>query len=190
MAEACRRFLGVLYPDSTTYNCDDVLQVIREYFDEWAFVTHDLDVDPATGEKKKDHIHWVGSLAYPVNIQTVINRLEVPANSVEYIRKNKKGSQNWKGAVRYLVHDANPEKAQYDVSKVESNFNVTKFLGSIDGGSQFMKILEFLQSNPGVTYQQLAMWSYANGCYSEFLRSFRVIEKIQREIKEIGVVKA
>lgn len=94
MAEQCRRFCGILYPDAENYDCDHVLESIKSYFDDWAFILHDKDVVDESGELKKAHYHWVGSLKNPVSITTVINRLEVPSQAVEYVKRkavNKTG---------------------------------------------------------------------------------------------------
>ena len=54
-----RSFLGVLYPDSTSYVFDDVLVRLKDTFPELAYITHDRDVDD-NGELKKPHVHWCG----------------------------------------------------------------------------------------------------------------------------------
>ena len=44
-SDKSRTFLGVLYPDSESYDCSSVLARLSEVFDEWAYVTHDMDTD-------------------------------------------------------------------------------------------------------------------------------------------------
>ena len=53
-----RNFSGVLYPDSESYNCNEVIDRIKSKFKQWAFCLHDMDVNDE-GELKKAHIHWV-----------------------------------------------------------------------------------------------------------------------------------
>ena len=77
MAKQARKFSGTFYVDSETYSADDVIQTIQEYFDEWAWIVHDKDVDE-NGELKKPHVHWIGSIANPVPLTTISNRLTVP----------------------------------------------------------------------------------------------------------------
>ena len=55
-----RKFCGILYVESDTYNVDDVLEHIKSYFDQWAYCLHDKDVNDETGETKKAHYHFGG----------------------------------------------------------------------------------------------------------------------------------
>lgn len=47
-----RKFQGILYPDSESYCCDDVLNVLKSTFPEFAYILHDKDTDE-NGELKK-----------------------------------------------------------------------------------------------------------------------------------------
>ena len=44
-----RKFCGILYVESDTYNVDEVLEHIKSYFDQWAYCLHDKDVNDETG---------------------------------------------------------------------------------------------------------------------------------------------
>ena len=66
-----RKFCGILYVESDTYNVDDVLGHIKSYFDQWAYCLHDRDVIEESGEIKKAHFHWVGSVKNPVSLSTI-----------------------------------------------------------------------------------------------------------------------
>lgn len=182
MAEQSRKFCGILYPDAENYDCDHVLDVLKNYFDDWAFILHDKDVIEDSGELKKAHYHWVGSLKNPVLISTVINRLEVPPQAVEYVKKTG-DKVNWKGAVRYLVHNVHPEKYQYDVQDVISNFDITRFLTNNDDVVMIKKIIAFVDANPGCTWRSVFEFSVANGCYAEFRRGQTIIKDIIKESK-------
>ena len=186
MADQGRKFCGILYPDAENYVCDDVLEVIKSYFDSWAYVLHDKDILEESGELKKAHYHWVGSLTNPVSISTIINRLDVPPQSVEYIRKRGKHDM-WKGAVRYLIHDNNPEKFQYTVEEVVSNFDIRKFLSDRDDVMQIQKILKFIDENPNCTIRNILDFAVANGCYSEFKKAGFIIREVMKERRGIAV---
>lgn len=187
MAEQSRRFCGILYPDADNYDCDYVLETIKSYFDEWAYILHDKDVVEESGELKKAHYHWVGGLKNPVQISTVINRLEVPGQSIEYVRK-RGGKDNWKGAVRYLVHDANPEKYQYSVENVVSNFDINRFLSNRDDVMQIQRIIGFIDENPNCTLRMVYDFAVKNGCYSELRRAQTLIKDILKEMRGKDVV--
>lgn len=171
MAKQARKFSGTFYPDSETYSADDVIQTIQEYFDEWAWIIHDKDVGE-NGELKKPHVHWVGSIANPVPLTTIANRLTVPEQFVEFVK-------SWKGSIRYLVHASNPEKAQYDIEAVHANFEVGKFIAR-GAETQFSMILEYIDANPGIDFRQLARWACDNGCYSELKKAGFLIKEIMK----------
>lgn len=40
-----RKFWGILWCDSADYNYKEVLKVIEEYFEEWAYILHDKDTE-------------------------------------------------------------------------------------------------------------------------------------------------
>lgn len=187
MAEQGRKFCGILYPDAENYICDDVLETIRNYFDKWAYVLHDKDVLPESGELKKAHYHWVGSLNNPVRIETVIKRLDVPSQAVEYIRM-KGGKANWKGSVKYLVHDSSPDKYQYDPDSVITNFDIFKFIGVKDAVMQIQKIVTFLDENPTCSWRQVYDFAIKNGCYDQLLKARWLIQDIMKEMRGKEVV--
>ena len=71
-----RNFLGVLYPDSESYDCQKVLSRIEDTFVDFAYIVHDLDVNE-NGEVKKAHIHWCGKKSSPAPLSTISNALGV-----------------------------------------------------------------------------------------------------------------
>ena len=175
-----RKFCGILYVESDTYNTDEVLEHIKSYFDQWAYCLHDKDVNDESGEIKKAHYHWVGSVKNPVSLSTISNAIGVPSNYIEFVRK-KGNADNWKGAVRYLVHASNPEKYQYDAQSVVTNFDVTRYINAYDETQQIVKIVGFIRENPNCTFEQVFDFAVMNGCYSEFRRGAYIINKIMNE---------
>lgn len=158
-----RNFLGVLYPDSESYVCEEVLGLLDSTFKEWAYVLHDKDTDDE-GNPKKPHIHWIGKRASPVPISTVSKSLGVPDNSVEFCNR-------WKQSARYLIHLDSPEKASYLPSDIVTNFEVTKYLSEMSDLDMAKKILEFVETERPARLIDLMRWSMQNGCWSEFRRS-------------------
>ena len=97
-----RTFLGVLYPDSESYDCEKVLLRLQDTFEELSYITHDMDVDE-NGELKKPHIHWVGKRVQST-LSTIANALGIPANNIEFCK-------NYKTSLRYLyayIHETKP----------------------------------------------------------------------------------
>lgn len=168
-----RNYGGVLYPDSTSYDCEFVLGTIAGYFERWAYILHDKDVDAATGELKKPHFHWVGSMNNPCGIQTIINRLGVPANSIEFLK-------SWKGSVKYLAHDGSPEKYQYPVEQISANFNLDRFIRPKDDVEQMRKIIDYLDDHPQIDERELTLWAMTAGCYPELKKAWYLVKQIMR----------
>lgn len=180
MANATYCFCGILYPDAENYNCEDVLATIRSYFDRWAYVLHDKDVLPDTGEQKKPHYHWVGKFDNARKLETVVNRLDIPAQYVEIVKRSG-NRQNWKGAVRYLVHANDPDKFQYSVDDVVSNFDLLQFMGSLDRVGQMGLLIEFIDITPNCTWHLLYDFARKNGCYDSLISGRWLLKDIMYE---------
>lgn len=109
-----RSFAGTLYPDSESYDCEQLLSVIRSKFIDWAYILHDKDTDEH-GVLKKAHIHWVGR-ATPRSLSVVANFLGLPENNIEVVK-------NFDNTVCYLIHLNDIDKFQYSPDDVESNIS-------------------------------------------------------------------
>lgn len=177
MAKQSRKFSGVFYLESDNYCADDVIQTLQEYFDQWAWIVHDKDVEE-DGSLKQPHVHWVGSVANPIPLTTVSNRLTVPEQFVEFVK-------NWKGSIRYLVHASNPEKTQYSVDAVHSNFEVGQYLAR-GAEVQFGMILQYLDDHPTADFRELSFWAWENGCYGELKKAGFLIKEIMRSPSRAG----
>lgn len=105
-----RVWAAVVYPDSAPDNWRDILD---EYHFEWAeSPLHDMDVNPATGDKKKAHWHIILSFDGKKSYEQVCELL-APLNGPIPQRCHA-----LKGAVRYFAHLDNPEKYQYPSSQI------------------------------------------------------------------------
>lgn len=170
-----RIFLGVLYPDSDSYDCQKVISRLEDNFLDLAYIIHDMDVDE-NGELKKPHIHWCGKRSSPSPISTVANALGIADNNIEFCK-------SWKYSLRYLIHADNPEKYQYPPDKVTANF---PFNAVIEGKLEAMKsrqIYNFINENPTITPNGLAEWCFQNDLWSEYRRSFSIWCTLMREIQ-------
>lgn len=170
-----RIFLGVLYPDSESYDCQKVISRLEDTFVDLAYIIHDMDVDE-NGELKKSHIHWCGKRSSPAPISTIANALGIAVNNIEFCK-------SWKYSLRYLIHADNPEKYQYPPDKVTANF---PFNAVIEGKLEAMKsrqIYNFINDNPTITPNGLAEWCFQNDLWSEYRRSFSIWCTLMREIQ-------
>lgn len=170
-----RIFIGVLYPDSTTYEIEKVISRLEDTFTDFAYITHDLDVD-VLGTVKKPHVHWCGKRSSPAPISTIANFVGVEENAIEFCR-------NWKYSLRYLIHADNPEKYQYTPDKVTANF---PFTAVIEGKLEALKarqIYNFINQNPTISPNALAEWCFKNDLWSEYRRSFAIWCSLLRELQ-------
>lgn len=170
-----RNFLGVLYPDSTTYDCEKVLVRLEDAFEDWSYITHDMDVD-GNGELKKAHIHWVGKRKSPAPLSTISNALGVPERDIEFCK-------SYKYSLRYLVHADNPEKYQYDPKLVTSNFPYISFVENKLEAMKSKQIYDYINSTSNLSLNELADWCFSNDLWSEYRRSFAIWSSLIREIQ-------
>ena len=106
----------VLYPESMDNAQFEVgLQITTQY----AWILHKYD-KKADGTPKKEHIHCYCKFKTPKNTSTICKAFGINENQIERI----KGT--WADALDYLTHHNAPEKYQYDVTEVHSNFDWQK----------------------------------------------------------------
>lgn len=118
----------VCYEESTE---EKALQDFAHAGNDLAYILHDKDVNPITGELKKPHYHVVCSLLTPATLNAAAQRLVksgiYPAGLVVKRIKSKRSIS------RYLLHLDDPEKAQYDLSQVaQLGWDVEQFCSDID----------------------------------------------------------
>ena len=168
------KFLGVLYPDSTSYSCDAKMLLIKTHFPEWAFCLHDKD-EAEDGTLKKPHIHWVGRFQNQRTLATVASRLDMPEHDIEVCK-------SWKKAVRYLVHLDSPDKFQYSHDAVDANFDLARYFNYLDDNSKGKMIFDYIVTEHCTSSIQLANWCFQNGCYDALRRGSALWFKLMLEI--------
>lgn len=178
MGKSFRIFELMIYPDSEIYVTDDVVKAATEYFDEWAYILHDSDVLPETGEVKKAHIHFLGRCESARQIAAVSNKCGIPENAIQI--KN-----SFKFSVRYLVHLDQPEKYQYSNDKIISNLDVTRYLNGKDESMSVSKIFSLMDEYKPASIDELTMLVIKNGLWSTYRRSYSIFKDILHERKVI-----
>lgn len=101
-----RNWMLLLYPDSTSYNYNEVLQDLKGSFKNYAYIIH----KPESTEKKQ-HVHFILILDNPRSIQSLANRLNIPINHIRNLKSIR-------GSCRYLTHIDNEDKIRYSLSDV------------------------------------------------------------------------
>lgn len=164
--KVCRSFLGVLYPDSEAYDCEKVLERIKDFFELSCWCLHDKDTDD-NGELKKPHYHWVGQRS-ACTLDFVASSLEISPNSIEYCR-------NFKRSIRYLIHADNSGKFQYPQSDIVSSFDVSRyFIGESEAGDM-QTLVDFLFTSDCRTIYDLYCFAQSQHLYSVFRRNFSIL---------------
>lgn len=106
-------FCCVLYPDSATYDTDNVIKALaNEHLSFAVSPLHDRDVDE-DGRLKKSHYHLLLAYSSATTLNNIcgwFNACGMPDSDMHSVRVCASGV----GYYRYLTHKDNPEKAQYD----------------------------------------------------------------------------
>ncbi len=167
-----RSFAGTLYPDSESYDCEQLLSVIRSKFIDWAYILHDKDTDE-NGVLKKPHIHWVGRPT-PRCLSVVANFLGLPEHNIEVVK-------NFDNTVCYLIHLNDIDKYQYSPDDVESNFsNIGQLLRRRSEG-QIVKDLASAKMQK--SWYDLVQYAVDTECYDVLRRNLGVIRLIWEEVQ-------
>lgn len=149
-----RTWAFVAYPESLPPNWRAVLD---EMGVPWACSPlHDKDVNETTGEPKKPHYHVVLSFSGPKSYEQVKEITDKLNTTVP------QKCHSVRGAVRYMAHLDNPEKAQYSTSDITSGmgFDVDDALKlSATEKDQILQQLEnFIFGRHVREYAHLAYW--------------------------------
>lgn len=167
-----RKWELVLYPDSDSYDVSSVLADLVVLFDQWAYILHDSDVD-ADGNPKKPHFHFYGKSADKLTASAIAYRVHVSESACRVV-------SCWKGALRYLVHADNPEKHQYNVSDISSNFPLAGIF-TVSDDMQAARIFAYISDTRCTSVSVLTGWAIQNGYYSGLRRGFAIFSQLLRE---------
>lgn len=131
-----RNWAFVLYPESAPDNWKDLLQ--QSGLPAVISPLHDKDKDP-TGEPKKAHYHII--LTYPG--PTTFNAVRTFTDSLN--QPIPQPLESVQGYYRYLTHEDNPDKYQYDKSDIVpvNGFDVHDYIEI--SKTEAMKIIKDIQ---------------------------------------------
>lgn len=179
-----RNFHGVVYPDSDSYDCSDVLSRLAQFSD-FAYILHDQDMDE-NGELKKPHYHWLVARDTPAPLSTMVNALGVPENSVEFCR-------SYRAFLRYMIHADEPTKHQYSPDDVKGVFKKHFLLGSSEK-SFVLLAMEKISSGDIRSIQGLAAFGAELEDWPSFRRNYSLLKDLlyeqlsNEEVKQGGWV--
>lgn len=199
MAKSYSIFEFVLYPDSTSYDCEEVIEMIKddEHFGKYAMALHDKDyrVDEETGEVEpiKPHYHVMcqgkrlasGQYAN-ATIATMVDRY--PGVAIE------RGKTSFRAMVRYLVHADSPGKHLYPTNSISSNFAHIEFFKDDVTMFKAAKIANYIFDNKIRNTSEMMDFVFREHLYDEFRRGMAVWRDLMRypyrpgEAQDIDVV--
>lgn len=183
-------FCAILYPDSTTYDTDNVIKALAKELLTFAVSPiHDKDVED-DGSRKKRHYHLL--LAYSSattlnNIKSWFKACGLPESDLHAVRVCASGV----GYFRYLTHKDNPEKAQYDEcdirifndsdellkkfskcasDKIDDLVRIFQIIDELNTIS-FHSLIQYLMLNERELFKMLTSSSALAICVKEYQRS-------------------
>lgn len=171
-AKQGRTFQGVVYPDSESYDCEQVLALLPDVFVEFAYILHDKDVTEE-GELKKAHYHWLGTRSSPVAINTIAKQLGVSDNAVEFCR-------SYRAFLRYMIHADDTSKHQYSPDDVQGVFK-KHFLTGDSEKALVQLALQRIQSGEIQTIQGLAAFAAEQNDWPSFRRNYSLLKDLLHE---------
>lgn len=163
-----------LYPDATNYDCNAILVKAQQYFEYWAYILHDKDINE-DGTPIKPHYHFYGRCSNKLTLKGIAYQLGIPEsdeNVIQYV-------DTWKGCMRYLTHIDYPSKYQYALENVFSNFDLSQYYRSQhDDDEMAKKIFEYIRDHKGCTQESILEWVFENKLWSAYRRGFAVFAKL------------
>lgn len=132
----------IAYPDSAPSNWKDILTDF--HINIVVSPLHDKDINPTTNEPKKPHWHII-LIFDGVKTQSQVEAISKAVNGTIPIRV-----ESVNGAIRYLIHIDNPEKAQYkreDILNIGSYDIDEAFRRSIDKYNTIADMLDYIEVN-------------------------------------------
>lgn len=144
---------------NSLFDLEHFRQVLREKdcIKEYAYIIHDKDKytdnDEAKNPNHKEgelvpaHIHALLRFTCPQDTKYIAMWFQIEEN---FLQK----THGWLNAVRYLTHLNAPEKYQYDLDDVFSNFNVKSLLDNADRTKQLNMVLDDILSGKICEYNK------------------------------------
>lgn len=156
-----RKIGMILYKESCDIEeCLNTLQksyVVQKY----AYIEHNKDVDE-NGELKKSHYHLYLYFPKQQDVAPIMKIFNV--NHIEAI-------QDEDATIRYFIHKNNPEKYQYEIDDIKTNFDIRKCftIGKDENEEQevmdLLKILNYIESDKYTNMNDLLKWVLGEKIY-------------------------
>lgn len=173
-----RCHVAVLYPEDPTHV--SAIDKLMQNGYNFAAILHDEDVyedGEKKGEKKKPHWHVVIRFKNASWNTSIAKDLGITPNYLELCK-------DLDASLLYLVHYANPEKAQYDYEKVFGplKLKLATLLADTDEGTRALSVHDIIVNSPGpIGYSELLRKAVAAGLYADLRRMGQFAVGLMRE---------
>lgn len=179
------QYAFTIYPDSTSYNCQDVITYLKDKAKYYCFAIHDRDfLNKEEGLLKKTHIHVFVQFANPRYADNLAETLGLNLNDIEYVKSKI-------AVLKYYTHKTKEAKTdgktEYEWSSFDTNIleedvftqNQNKELTEIE---KIKKIREYIKHFDGlINVSDVSDYCVENGLWSEWRRNQAIL---RAEIKE------
>lgn len=171
--ERKRNFCLILYPDCPEQN-ELITRIASNVYNfEYAGICHDKDIT-SEGDPKKPHYHFVLHLSNACTRSAIAKNLGIEERFVQ-------DCKDYKGALMYLVHYKNQDKAQYSADIVIGGLSekVRELTVKPNETMATLNILDLLDSvNGKVTRSDFLRMVCERGLYSAFRRNNYYINQL------------
>lgn len=145
-----RTFAMILYPDSTTYDCESIMSDVMSNYD-YAWIKHDKDVDE-DGVLKKEHIHILVSFNSPRKFSWILSRFK--QTHVESISSNV-------AYLRYMTHSDLDDSTKYIYPDSDLHMS-TKFKSIYEKEIKEINLIDLVNEFNSYCVEQSLNPSYKN----------------------------
>ena len=168
-----RNYEIILY---TTEECTRLVNICIEQGFDYAYIKHDKDLKEDLSDFKDLHFHFLIFMPNQKTISALSKILKVGENYIQFIR-------NKRGAIRYLTHADNNDKADYDILNIKSNMDLTKYFQNIvsDENVEIEMIIEFISVKHQISYRALMKFVIDCGIWSTYRRNYSIIKDLVYE---------
>lgn len=176
-----RKYTGILYLDCERHQT--LIHSLKTNKYKSICILHDKDLYESgefQGKPKKAHYHFIVSFDNARYLKSVASEFNLEPYEIEPINY-------YRGALRYLIHLDNPEKAQYFETECQGSL-YNDLLKAIDTDSEtdkILKIIDYIENSKNqLATSDVIRWACNNNCYDVCRRSASYIRDVIRERNE------
>ena len=152
---------------------DKIIEGIKTLFnkiEKYCYILHDKDINE-DGTPKHSHYHLFLQFNTKVDLSVIAKAFGQPENFIKRIE-----AKSYNGAVHYCIHLKEPNKFQYSVDEVKSNFDYKKYIEDLK--NQVTKTKRLSQIREGIENGKIRRFNlYDYISMEEYARYYNSIER-------------